>query len=185
MKEDLTKIASASKKAALLSLVGGVIAIISLIYSATELQVTGSVNEATTIELERTSNELEAYKEKEILPEVIQKEIPELPQYIIEERPRVREFYQSNDHCQSARSVNWNVTATEGWEIDVNTIKVKVTSSRSGTTFHGVKGATPMAFTISGTIKNNGACGPFGAIKDGRGTLGVVVNYVEMRQIQK
>ena len=60
----------------------------------------------------------------------------------METRERTVNFGRTNDHCAAPRDVRWHVPAEEGWEIDVNSIKVTPTVISSKSSYSGVAGAT-------------------------------------------
>ena len=101
-------------------------------------------------------------------------------------RERPLAYYKINDHCAGPKNVRWSVRAEEGWEIDVNSIKVKATSISSKSSYSGVENVTKDGFDIVGRIVNHGSCiSAFGTViaKDGRGSLRVYGSYRETRQV--
>ena len=103
----------------------------------------------------------------------------------METRDRSVNFGKTNDHCAGPRDVRWPVRAEEGWEIDVNSIKVTPTVISSKSSYSGVTDATKDGFDIKGRIVNRGNCvKAFGQVvaRDARGTLRVSGTYRETRQ---
>lgn len=100
-------------------------------------------------------------------------------------REREFEFGQTNDHCQSARSVTWTVPADAGWRIEANSVEVTVLSRSEKSSYEG-ETIEPdgSGFSISGRIVNRGNCvRVFGNVvaRDARGTLRVRARYRETR----
>ena len=58
-----------------------------------------------------------------------------------ETRKRTQNFAQRNGHCEGPRDVKWSVKADEGWEIDVESIKVTPTVQSSKSIYDGITGA--------------------------------------------
>lgn len=103
-------------------------------------------------------------------------------------RERSLAYYAINDHCRGARDVRWTVRADEGWEIDVNSIKVEATSISKKSSYSGVQNMSKDGFDIVGRIVNHGSCvSVFGKIvtKDARGSLRVYGTYLETRQVSE
>ena len=101
---------------------------------------------------------------------------------------RLRNFSrgETNDHCAGSRNVSWTILAEKGWEIDVTSIKAKVTVQSSRSSYGGIRNRSSQRFEVFGRIANNGECirvlGKTVA-RDGRGTLRVAGTYVE-RQVR-
>ncbi len=115
-----------------------------------------------------------AEPEEPVTPEVI------APQT----RERKLAYYERNDHCAGPKNVRWEVRADEGWEIDVNSIKVKATSISSRSSYNGVQNVNKNGFDIVGRVVNHGSCiSVLGKVvaKDGRGSLRVYGSYREIR----
>jgi len=97
-----------------------------------------------------------------------------------------QKFYHSNTHCEGCRDVNWAVHARTGWDIDTPSIAAAV---ENGSGLQGIFDRSEKGFQIRGRVCNRGACGPkvpftnTHAGLDGRGDLGVRVNYVEKRNL--
>ena len=108
------------------------------------------------------------------------------PEMRMEVRNRTFEFSRTNNHCESTDEVRWQVTADEGWEIDVTSIESNVTTRSSKSSYDGVVGATIEGFFIEGRLTNNGDCiRLFGKVvaRDGRGRLRVTGSYQETRLV--
>ena len=119
---------------------------------------------------------------KELMPQPSVNKVSEampIPEKRMIERKRELSFYDRNDHCAATRQVYWDVTADEGWKIDVTSIEPIVTVKSSNSSFGGVLTPTESGFKLSGKISNSGTCGPFW--KDGRGALGVTVSFTEFK----
>ena len=102
----------------------------------------------------------------------------------VETRSRTFQFRHQNNHCQGPHRVEWRISADSGWEIEPNSVDVRVTEKSSKSSYSGVKDSTSQGFTIVGNIVNNGQCvrvlGKTIA-RDGRGALGVRGTYVERK----
>jgi len=113
--------------------------------------------------------------------------IPVEPQYRVEKRQKVKEFYERNPHCSGGKNISWPVMAGEEWKIDPKSINVSVTTKSTKSQFVGVDSAKETGFRLVGHIINNGNCVKvLGSTisKDGRGALGVTVNYEEYREVR-
>jgi hypothetical protein len=93
---------------------------------------------------------------------------------------RSRSFPHRNPHCTKKTEPAHDVTATRGWRIDPNSIRVSVDHASQKASFNGVHNPTASGFQLRGVVENEGSCGPFG-IKDARGVLNLSVRYNETR----
>lgn len=84
-----------------------------------------------------------------------------------------------NDHCQGNRNVGWNYTPEAGCKIDISSVKPNGSSS-SNSTYHGMSNLTVDGFRLTGVVRNNGSCGPFGVPHDGRGSVSVSAKWVDV-----
>ena len=95
---------------------------------------------------------------------------------------RVDRYYQ-NAHCSRSTSIEWSVTAQEGWQIEVDS--VELTSSASAESIYfGVVDLTPQGFRITGRVSNRGQCVKIlgrPVARDARGSLSVNGTYREVR----
>lgn len=100
-------------------------------------------------------------------------------------RRRTFELGRTNDHCSGPANVTWKVKASDGWSIDIQSIKIidrHVSQKSSGGT---VSERDEDEFVITGRVVNNGECiRAFGKTiaKDGRGTIQVKGNYLEVQK---
>ena len=95
-------------------------------------------------------------------------------------------FGRTNDHCSGGVNVNWRVDASEGWRIDPETIKPKVSVQSRKSSFQGIHDRSEDGFLIKGRVVNHGDCiRVFGRVvaRDARGTLRVSGTYRENRQV--
>ena len=121
-----------------------------------------------------------------LVPESTGQERDPEPEMRMEVRDRTFNFGRRNAHCESSRDVRWPVNADAGWEIDVTTIKPRVSERSSQSDFTGVVDATREGFVLQGRVTNNGDCiKVLGKVvaKDGRGSLRVVGSYQETRLV--
>ena len=98
----------------------------------------------------------------------------------VDERvPRSAQNGHRNDHCQGGHSVVWTYSPTQGCFVDMGTVQV-IPSKSSNSTYNGVVNLTNLGFQVSGVVRNNGQCGPFGIPRDGRGNLDVNANWIDV-----
>ena len=103
-----------------------------------------------------------------------------------ETKERRFSFSRRNNHCSGTHNVRWPVKATPGWEIDIHSIKDKVTVKSSRSNYDGVVDRTKNGFVVTGRVINNGDCiRAFGQTiaRDGRGSLHVEGTYIEKRVV--
>ncbi len=99
---------------------------------------------------------------------------------IIERVERSYAIGDTNRHCSGPKNRAWQVEATEGWKIDISTIKFAPTVRSSKSVYIGVTDRSENGFTIRGRIVNRGNC--VLGFRDARGTLRVAGTYEEFRE---
>ncbi len=82
-----------------------------------------------------------------------------------------------NGHCEGDRAVRWTYSPGAGCQVDVSSVLVQEGHS-SQSSYGGVDNLSATGFQVYGTVRNNGHC--VGFIKDGRGSLGVTVNWKDL-----
>ena len=105
----------------------------------------------------------------------------------IETRERTVKRRFQNGHCEDPTNIKWEVRATEGWRIDVTSLKIAPVSIGSKSSYFGVSDLTEDGFTMNGRVSNNGDCVTvLGKVvaRDGRGHLTVAGAYNENREVQ-
>ena len=114
-------------------------------------------------------------------------EVGKPPKMIKETKERSFFFGRRNSHCSRTHNVRWHVKATPGWEIDIHSIKEKVTVKSSRSNYDGIGvDKTKDGFFVTGRVINSGNCiKVFGKVvtKDGRGSLNVSGTYIETQMV--
>lgn len=102
-------------------------------------------------------------------------------------QPRSESCSHHNDHCQGPYTLTCNETATQGWEIDQNSVNAQVGSKSDDSHFDGVYDKTTNGFQLRATVVNSGSCGPKVPFTDqhvpddGRGQVTLGVTWLERR----
>lgn len=93
-----------------------------------------------------------------------------------------------NAHCQGERTMVWTYNPAGGCKIDVQSVTVSHSTS-SQSSYNGVQNLSENGFQVVGVVRNNGTCAPriLGqrAYVDGRGSLNVTANWVDICQEEK
>ena len=100
---------------------------------------------------------------------------------------RSRKFSRShrNNHCQGPTKIKWMVKPSNGWKIDVSSVRHTIPDISKKSSFGGIAPITEDGFTINASVANSGNCfRVLGATvsKDARGSIGIRVDYTEFRQ---
>jgi hypothetical protein len=88
-----------------------------------------------------------------------------------------------NDHCQGGRTHDWVMNASAGWSIEEGSVTLHTVSCSSASTCPQLQNVGSSGFVIHGVTTNNGACGPFGIPKDGRGFMESYATWSEYRDV--
>lgn len=117
---------------------------------------------------------------------------PELGKYALnvtrktsveETQPRYESYRQDNGHCQGARDALFQFNVTPGWSIVLDSVVDNCDRSERSSC-QGVVNKTASSFGVSGVVRNNGRCGPFGAYVDARGNVRGHVTWTEKRLVE-